>query len=72
MQVTLPNVVSAVKEIKCAVMKGVSNTGRRIFNYLIQKILLRQFERLRMLNLDPGFLSQPSFGLPALPPSSTE
>jgi molecular chaperone DnaJ len=35
-----------------------------------EKILLHQFERLRILNLDPLFLSQPSFGLPALPPST--
>ena len=32
-----------------------------------EKALLYQFERLRMLNLDPLFLSQPSCGLPALP-----
>ena len=32
-----------------------------------EKILLKQFERLRMLNLDQAFLSQPSFGFPALP-----
>ncbi len=38
-----------------------------------EKILLRQFERLRMLNLDPVFLSQPCFGFPALPcPESKE
>ena len=35
-----------------------------------EKTLLRQFERLRMLNLDPLFLSQPSFGFPALPPGN--
>ena len=35
-----------------------------------EKALLRQFERLRMLNLDPVSLSQPSFGFPALPPGN--
>jgi len=33
-----------------------------------EKALLRQFERLRMLNLDPALPSQPSFGFAALPP----
>ena len=37
-----------------------------------EKMLLRQFERLRMLNLDPVFLSQPSFGFPALPSPKDE
>jgi len=32
-----------------------------------EKALLRQFARLRMLNLDPVSLSQPSLGFPALP-----
>jgi len=35
-----------------------------------EELLLRQFERLRMLRLDPVFLAQSSFGLPALPPPS--
>ena len=33
-----------------------------------EKILLRRFERLQMLNLAPVSLSQPSLGFPALPP----
>jgi len=33
-----------------------------------EKALLRNLERLRALNLDPLFLSQHLFGLPALPP----
>jgi molecular chaperone DnaJ len=33
-----------------------------------EKQLLRQFERLRTLNLDPLYLCQPCFGFPALPP----
>jgi molecular chaperone DnaJ len=37
-----------------------------------EKALLRQFERLRMLKLDPTFLSQPSLGFPALPSPSEE
>ena len=37
-----------------------------------EKILLRQFERLRMLNLDSTSLSQPSFGFPALPRPGNE
>lgn len=32
-----------------------------------ERVLLQQFERLRMLNLDPVFVSQTCFGLPALP-----
>ena len=32
-----------------------------------EKALLYQFERLRMLNLDPLYLCQPCSGLPALP-----
>lgn len=37
-----------------------------------ERLLLHQFERLRMLKLDPDYLSQPSLGLPALPPPSRE
>jgi molecular chaperone DnaJ len=37
-----------------------------------EKMLLKQFERLRMLNLDPVFLSQPSLGLPVLPSPENE
>lgn len=37
-----------------------------------EKTLLRQFERLRMLHLDRVFLSEPSFGFPALPCSRNE
>ena len=37
-----------------------------------EKTLLRQFERLRMINLDPLFLSQLSCGLPALPSPNQE
>jgi molecular chaperone DnaJ len=48
--------------IKVAIPKNLSQE---------EKTLLRQFGRLRMLNLDPLFLCQPSMGLPALPPSSS-
>jgi len=33
-----------------------------------EKVLLRQLERLRVINLDPLFLKQTSFGFQALPP----
>ena len=35
-----------------------------------EKQLLRQFERLRTLNLDPLYLCQSCFGFPALPPAN--
>jgi len=37
-----------------------------------EKALLYQFERLRLLNLDPLYLCQPCLGLPALPSPSRE
>jgi len=37
-----------------------------------EKVLLKQFERLRCINLDPLFISQSSFDLPALPPPDKE
>lgn len=37
-----------------------------------EKVLLKQFERLRLLNLDPLFISQFSFDLPSLPPPDKE
>ena len=37
-----------------------------------EKALLKQLERLRMLNLDPAFLSHPSFGFSALPSPENE
>lgn len=37
-----------------------------------EKALLRQLQRLRMLNLDPVSLSQPCFGFPAVPPQEGE
>jgi len=46
--------------IKVSLPRNLSNEEKRV---------LRQFERLRTLNLDPLYLCQSGFGFPALPPT---